>query len=255
MGRNELAGRLTLRPVSHSCLLPTFGIVNADPGAEAGGLGIGSDGRAQFADVYQASLLVDVQPAGPGHVVPLPQKASIRIEHLHAVVLSIGQVHQPVPVGSDVVGDVELARAVAGLTPGEDQPSVRAVLVDAGVAITIRHVEIAVAGINRNMGAAVERIARHEFRGMSAGAQGQQYLAFQGALAYGVVAVVGQEYRPVGRHGDPVRAGEHPLAPGLDEVAILVEHDHRVLAPIERVHVVVSVAAHGSHLSERIAVR
>ena len=56
-----------------------------------------------------------------------------------------------------------------------------------------------------------------------------------------VVAVVGQPDRVVGRHVDAVRAVEHPLAPGAQEVAVAVEHDHRVLAAVEDVDVVLLV--------------
>ena len=55
------------------------------------------------------------------------------------------------------------------------------------------------------------------------------------AVADGVIAVVGQPQRVVGRHVDAVRAVEDPLAPGAQEVALAVEDDHRVRAAVERV--------------------
>ena len=87
---------------------------------------------------------------------------------------------------------------------------------------------------------------------MPAGAQSQQNVAVQRAFAHGMVAVVGAEDVAVGRHGNAVGAGKDALAPGLKEVAVLVEHNHRVVAAIEGVHVVVGVATHGGHLPEGI---
>ena len=62
-------------------------------------------------------------------------------------------------------------------------------------------------------------------------------------MPHGVVAVIGQPHRVVGRHVDTVRAAKHPLAPGAQEVALAVEHDHGVPASIERVHPVLRVDA------------
>ena len=62
-------------------------------------------------------------------------------------------------------------------------------------------------------------------------------------MADRVVAVIGQPDRVVGRHEDAVRAAKHPLAPGAQEIAVAVEHEHRVLAAIEGVDVVLRVDA------------
>jgi len=48
-----------------------------------------------------------------------------------------------------------------------------------------------------------------------------------------------------------VRAREHPLAPRAQEVALAVEHDHRVLAAIEHIHVVLFIDADRANFLER----
>jgi len=58
-----------------------------------------------------------------------------------------------------------------------------------------------------------------------------------------MVAVVGQPDRVVRRHEDAVGARVDPLAPGAQEVALAVEHAHRVLAAVEGIDVVVLVDA------------
>ena len=64
-------------------------------------------------------------------------------------------------------------------------------------------------------------------------------------------AVVGAEDRVVGHHVHAVRAREHAFAPRAQEVALAVEHDHRMLAAVERIDVVVAVDADGGDLVER----
>jgi hypothetical protein len=59
-----------------------------------------------------------------------------------------------------------------------------------------------------------------------------------------VAAVVGQVEDVVGVDVQAVRARVLALAPGAQEVARAVEHDHGVLAAIEHVDVVLAVAGH-----------
>jgi hypothetical protein len=58
-----------------------------------------------------------------------------------------------------------------------------------------------------------------------------------------MVAVVGQVHRVVGPIWTPWARGYMPLAPRAQEIAVAVEHHHRVLAAIEDVDVVVLVDA------------
>ena len=59
-----------------------------------------------------------------------------------------------------------------------------------------------------------------------------------------MVAVVGQEHGVVGRHMQAVCAGKQPFAPGAQEIALTVEHHHRMFAAVEHVDVVLLVHAY-----------
>ena len=66
-----------------------------------------------------------------------------------------------------------------------------------------------------------------------------------------MVAVVGEVDAIVRPHGDPVGPGVDTLAPRTEEIPVLVEHDHRVLAPVENVYVFLGVHANGGAFFER----
>ena len=165
---------------------------------------------------------LQIQAGGPVHVVPLGLVPAVAVEDLHAVVLAVGHVHPAVGVAADVVRDVELAGIGARLAPRVQELAVRRVLVHARVAVAVGDVEIALRR-QRGVRAAVEGLAAHVGRGHAGHAEGQQHLAVERAVADGVVAVVGQPQRVVGRHVHAVRAAEHALAPRAQEVAVAVE--------------------------------
>jgi hypothetical protein len=58
-----------------------------------------------------------------------------------------------------------------------------------------------------------------------------------------VIAIIGQPDRVVGRHEHAMGARVYPLAPAAQQIALAVEHAHRVLAAVEGVDVVVLVDA------------
>ena len=101
------------------------------------------------------------------------------------------------------------------------------------------------------MGAAVEGVAAHEWRRLAGDAQGEDDATVQIALAHRVVAVVGQIDAVVRPHGDAVGPWVGSLAPRTEEIAVLVKYDHRVLAPIENVNVVLGVHSNCSAFFER----
>jgi hypothetical protein len=142
------------------------------------------------------------------------------------------------------VRNIELARVGAGLAPRQQELPVRRELVDARIAVAVGDVELAPRG-QGGVRAAVERLTAHVGPRRSGHADGQQHLAVEGAVADGVVAVVGQPERVVGRHVHAVRAAKKPLAPGPQEVAVAVEDDHRVRAAVERVDAVLRVHPDG----------
>ena len=117
----------------------------------------------------------------------------------------------------------------------------------ARVAVAVRDVEIALRG-QRGVRAAMERLAAHVGPRAPGMPMRQEHLAVERAVADGVVAVVGQPQRVVGRHVDAVRAVEDALAPGAQEVALAVEDDHRVRAAVERVDPVLPVHPDRGHV-------
>jgi hypothetical protein len=130
---------------------------------------------------------VGIEPAWPMQVVPLSLVAALAVEDLHAVVLAVGHVHEPIPVGGDVVREVELAGIGAGLAPREQMLAVGRVLVDAGVAVAVGQIEVARPGTDGDVGGPVERLAALE-RGRGVGiADGEEELALRRELAAGVV--------------------------------------------------------------------
>ncbi len=194
-----------------------------------------------------------VEAARAVQVVPLRLVLAVAVEHLHAVVLAVGDVDPAVVVGGDVVGDVELAGLAAGLAPRHDQLAVGRELVHARVAVAVGDVDLAL-GRERGVGAAVERLAAHEGRGLAGDADGELDLALGGAATHGVVAVVGAVEGVVGIDGKAVGALEHALAPRAQEVALAVEHDHGVLAAVEDVDAVLAVDGDGADVHELPAV-
>jgi len=88
------------------------------------------------------------------------------------------------------------------------------------------------------VGAAIEGVAAHEEGRLAADAQCHEHFSIQGAMAHGVVAVVGQIDRVIGPHGHAVGSGVNAFAPGAEEVPLPVEDNHRVFAPVEHVNVV-----------------
>jgi len=69
-----------------------------------------------------------------------------------------------------------------------------------------------------------------------------------------MAAVVGQEHRVVRRHVNPVRPRVLALTPGAQKIALAIEDQHRVLAAVEDINVVVAVDTNPANLLERPAV-
>ena len=121
---------------------------------------------------------------------------------------------------------------------------------DPGVAVAVCHVELGGLRVQGHVGAAVEGVAAHERRRLAADAKGEDDGAVQLTLAHRVVAVVGQVDAVVRPHRYAVGPGVHTLAPGPEEIAVLIKDDHGVFAPVENVDVVLGVHAHCGALFE-----
>ena len=76
-------------------------------------------------------------------VVPLRLVPAVAVEDLDAMVLAVGHVHPAVRVAADVVRDVELAGIGARLAPRQRSVPSGRILVDAGVAVAVGDVEVA----------------------------------------------------------------------------------------------------------------
>jgi hypothetical protein len=70
-----------------------------------------------------------------------------------------------------------------------------------------------------------------------------------------MVAVIGAVEMIVGVDMQAVRAAEQAFAPASDEIALAVEHNHRVGAAIENVDAVLAVDRDGSDIGEIPALR
>jgi hypothetical protein len=79
------------------------------------------------------------------------------------------------------------------------------------------------------------------------------YPAFQRALPHRVIPVIGQPQRLVGGHEHAMRAGKNPLPEGSQEIAVAVEHHHRMFATVEDVDIVFAVDADTADFLERPA--
>ena len=220
-------------------------------GPEIRHLAVDRHAGAEFADnkIRILGPAATAQRAGPVQIIPLRLVFAVAVEHLHAVVLAVGDIDPAVGVGDDIVHDVELAGIGARLAPGLHQFSIGAVFVDAGIAVAVRHVDLALRR-QRGMGAAMERLAAHERRRLVRDADGQQHLAVGGALAHGMVAVIGAIEIVVGVDVQPVGAVEQPFAPACDEIAVAIQHHHRMRAAIEQIDAVLGVDRDGSDIGE-----
>ena len=80
---------------------------------------------------------------------------------MQSIVLAVGDVNNSLPVDGDTVWNVELSRPIARLAPGEQQFPIGGELVNAGVAVSIRDVDVS-RRRERHIGREIER-----FPGMS----------------------------------------------------------------------------------------
>src|SRR5690349_13849115 len=95
----------------------------------------------------------------------------------------------------------------------------------------------------------------HEGRRLAGNSNGELDPSCGGALAHGVIAVIGAIERVTCVDVEPVRAAEHALSPGAQEVSLAVEHHHRMFPAVENVNLVLAVHRDGGHVLERPPVR
>ncbi len=94
------------------------------------------------------------------------------------------------------------------------------------------------------MGALAKRPSAHEGRRLTRDPDGEQDLPVERALAHRVIAIVGEVDRVVRREVQPMRMLEDALAPGAQDIAVAVENDHRMVAAVKRIDIVVAIDAY-----------
>ena len=157
MRREEFAGldaRAVLAAEPRDPL--ALGVDHGKPRSEIRHLAVDRHAGAELADdEVRMPAAAAMQCAGAVQIIPLRLVSAVAVEYLHPVVLAIGNIDVAIRVSCDVVHDVELAGIRARLAPGLDQFSVRCVFVDAGVAVAVGDVDLALRR-QRGVGAAVE---------------------------------------------------------------------------------------------------
>ena len=234
---------------------PAGVIDDRDARAEVGGVPVYRLHWAQFTDVTDwAFACRHEDAAGAVQIVPLRLVPAVAVENLDPMILAVGDVNPTVGVAGDVVRDVELTGVGARAAPGQQHPPVGRVFVDTRVAVAIRNIDVALRR-HGGMGAAVERLSAHVRSRFPSSAQGEQNLAVKGALADRVVGIVGQPEGFIRRNEHTVRRGKQTLTPGAQEIAVAVEHDHRVFAAVEDIDIVPGIDTDSADLLERPAGR
>ena len=111
MRRQKLAG-LKARAVltAEACQQLALGIDDRQPRSKIGRLQVDGHARTQFADHEgRRFAAATVKATGPMQIVPLRFIFAVAVEHLHAMVLPVGDVDPAGIVGGDIVGDVAIA--------------------------------------------------------------------------------------------------------------------------------------------------
>src|SRR5271170_5071963 len=99
---------------------------------------------------------VDVHSTRARHVRPYIFDLAIRSEHLHALILTVGDVNIAVAVGTDIMWKTELSRLVSRLSPRAQQSAVGRVLVNLGVAVTVGYEKLTGARMDRHVSTAAQ---------------------------------------------------------------------------------------------------
>ena len=85
----------------------------------------------------------DEQAAGAHEIVPLRLEFAVAVKDLHAMIFAVSDVDPTLVVTGDIVDEIELPRIGTRLAPGEQEFTVRRILVNAGVGIAVGDVDIA----------------------------------------------------------------------------------------------------------------
>ena len=99
---------------------------DADAGAEVRTVAVDRLHRSELADIAdRVTSVVHVEATGPVQIIPLRFVFPVAVEDLDAMVFAVGDIDPTLGVGADVVHDIELSGAGAGLAPRHQQFTVR----------------------------------------------------------------------------------------------------------------------------------
>src|SRR5439155_23663455 len=180
----------------------------------------------------------DVDAARPAELMPDVEQLAVLIEDLNAVVLAIADEQPPARVHRDRVRLADLSRARALRAPLLQILSGAIELHDTvvpAVAVAVGDEDGAV-GRNENVGGLIEKI--RAAAGYTGFAERHEHYAVGTELGDGVslaaaAARVGDPEIAVAIDAGAVREVEHPRAPGLEQLAVLIELQNRRLGPID----------------------
>jgi hypothetical protein len=99
----------------------------------------------------------------PVHVDDLGFIPPVLIENLHPVILTVGDIDPTTGIAADIVRKIEFTRPGPRRAPAFQQLAIGRKLVDGGIAVSIRDIDVAV-GRKGGMRAAAEWLAAHEWR-------------------------------------------------------------------------------------------
>src|SRR5215471_7400859 len=224
-------------------------IVDTDAMAQTGSI-VHTTYAIQFTD-KKVALVIEANAVRAMDVVPHGNELAVRVKDLDAMAFPTRDVDVVLVVDDHIVRPDELPRIDARRAPGEQVPPLRGEFMDSAVAIAVRDIQMPRDWRYRHMGWPVEGIAL-PFRGRIIGAaQGHKQLAIQGKFLHRVYAIIHTVDHIIRADMDAMRTGaEHVLVPGAQEVAIAIKDNHRVLAAVEDVHVVLGVHRDASHVDE-----
>ena len=143
MGGDELAGTLSFLRCTKHAYPVAIQVIDRDPVAQSRRI-VNTAHAIQFADIDV--LLPQHHGIGPVDIVPHGYEVAFSVENLYAVSLPVHHVNPVVAVDSDVVGTDELSGVNAGAAPGKFVIPAAGIYVDAGVAVSIRDIQVAIAG-------------------------------------------------------------------------------------------------------------
>src|SRR5712691_5080815 len=204
----------------------------------------------QFTD-KKVTLLIEANAVRAMDVVPHSDKFPVRVKDLDTMAFPIRDVDVVIVIDDHIMRPDELARIDARRAPGEQVPPLRGEFMHSAVAIAIRDIQMYRDWRYRYVRRTVEGIALPFWGRIIGAAQGHEQLAIQRKFLHRVYAIIHTVDHIIRADMDAMRAGaEQALAPGAQEVAVAIKDDHRVLAAVEDVHVVLGVHRDASHVDK-----